>query len=125
MLEQKYLKINQEKLKMLSALPPDEEVMMLNLLKYKDIVAETGLSGATSYREYTKAEGMFFGTPQSALIGPEDEELWDDVPILKYRNLGSFFRMVREEGYPWELREQALLDSRLIYFRPNPAKRSK
>lgn len=106
MVEQKYKKVSREKLKILSALPPDEELGMLNLLKNEDIMADSGLSGATSYRESMKAFG-------------------EGVPILKYRNLGSFFRMVREEGYPWELREQALLDSRLIYFRPNPAKRSK
>jgi hypothetical protein len=131
----KYLKVNRKKMEMLSALPEDEELMMLNLLKYKVTLTETGLSGAASYRENMKAatpfftrvqaEIVFFGEPESTLIGPEDEGLWDDVLIVKYKNPSSFFRMVQEERYPSELREQALLDSRLIYCKSHLGKKSK
>lgn len=120
-----YLRPNRSAMHALSELPADEELMMLNLLKYKASVGEAGLSGEAAYREYMKAatpffklaeaEVVFFGRPQASLIGPEDEELWDDVLIIKYKSPASFENMVKAEGYPSELRELALLDSRLIY----------
>lgn len=122
-------------MKALFELPHDQELMMLNFLRYKDTVEETGLSGEASYKEYMKAatpffklveaEVVFFGRPQSTLIGPEEEALWDDVLIVKYDTPGSFLKMVQEDGYPSELREQALLDSRLIYCKPHSAKETK
>ncbi len=129
---QTYLKANPDTMKALFDLPDDQELIMLNFLRYKESVAETGLSGEASYREYMKAatpffklveaEVVFFGRPQSTLIGPEEESLWDDVLIVKYRNPGSFLKMVRENGYPSGLREQALLDSRLIYCKSHLVK---
>lgn len=129
---QTYLKVNPDTMKALFDLPDDHELMLLNFLRYKDSVAETGLSGEASYREYMKAatpffklaeaEVVFFGRPQSTLIGPVEEPLWDDVLIVKYKNPGSFLKMVREDGYPSGLREQALLDSRLIYCKSNLVK---
>lgn len=131
----KYLKVDRKKIEMLSVLLRDEELMMLNLFKYKDTVTETGFSGAASYRENMKAaipffnraeaEAAFFGESESTLIGPEGGDLWDDVLTVKYRNPSSFFRMVQEERYPSELREQALLDSRLIYCKSHLDKKSK
>lgn len=130
--QQTYLKASRDTMKALFELPDDQELMMLNFLRYKDSVAETGLSGEASYRKYmkaatpffklAKAEVVFFGRPQSTLIGPEEESLWDDVLIVKYKNPGSFLKMVREEGYPSGLREQALLDSRLIYCKSHLVK---
>ncbi len=122
-------------MKALYELPEEEELMLLNLLKYKDNVLETGLSGEASYREYMKAatpffklaqaEVIFFGRPQSTLIGPGDEALWDDVLIVKYSSPGNFLKMVQAKGYPSELREQALSDSRLIYCKPHRSKEMK
>ena len=133
--QQTYLKANREKMKVLFELPDDQELMMLNFLKYKITISETGLSGEACYREYMKAatpffklaraEVVFFGRPQSTLIGPEEEALWDDVLIVKYKNPESFLKMVQEDGYPSELREQALLDSRLIYCKSHLAKEPK
>ena len=53
------------------------------------------------------------------LIGPEDQELWDDVLLVKYRNIREFFKMTQAKGYPSDLREQSLQDSRLIYCKSN------
>ena len=47
--QQTYLKANREKMKALFELPDDQELMMLNFLKYKVTVAETGLSGEACY----------------------------------------------------------------------------
>jgi hypothetical protein len=125
MSKQSYLEINQEQFKAFAQLPMDIPVVMLNLLKFKDEVVETGLSGAASYKEYMKqampffvkanAEVLFLGKPKTMLIGPEDAEKWDKVLLIKYKSIADFLAMVKAEGYPAHLRTQALEDSRLIH----------
>ncbi len=125
-----YLKVNREQIKVLHSVPKDQEIVMLNLLKYKKKVVATGLSGEASYAHYLQAatpffkkitaEILFFGKPQLTLIGPEDETLWDAMILVKYSTPMDFFNIARAEGYPTELREQALEDSRLIYCSPHP-----
>ncbi len=127
-----YLKVNREQIKLLHSVPKDQEIVMLNLLKYKKKVAATGLSGEASYTLYLKAatpffkkitaEILFFGKPQLTLIGPEDETLWDAMILVKYDTPIDFFNIARAEGYPTELREQALEDSRLICCSSHPNK---
>ena len=119
-----YHKINQEQLKAFSLLPAGKPVVMMNLLKFKDTVAETGLSGAESYKEYMKAampyfqkanaEILYLGKPQRTLIGPEDEVLWDKILIIKYKTPVDFLKMITAKGYPAHLRNHSLQDSRLI-----------
>lgn len=123
--KQSYLEINPEQFKAFTQLPMDAPVVMLNLLKFKDMVPETGLSGEASYKEYMKqatpffakanAEVLFLGRPQTMLIGPDDEEIWDKVLLIKYNTIAGFLNMVQAEGYPSHLRKQALSDSRLIH----------
>lgn len=55
-------------MKALYELPEEEELMLLILLKYKDNVVETGLSGEASYREYMKAATPFFKLAQAEVI---------------------------------------------------------
>jgi len=123
------MEVNKEQLRALAELPEDQELLMLNLLRYKDRVEETGLTGETTYKQYIRAaspffgevdaEIVFFGSPELMLIGPEDQELWDDILLVKYRNAGEFFKMTQAKGYPSALREQSLQDSRLIYCKPH------
>jgi hypothetical protein len=123
--KQAFLEINAEQFRIFMELPMDKSVVMLNLLKFKDEVPETGLSGVASYKEYmmqatpffakADAEVLFLGKPQTLLIGPEDEELWDKVLLIKYNTIAGFLNMVQAEGYPSHLRKQALSDSRLIH----------
>lgn len=125
MTEQSFLEINPEQFKAFVQLPMDTPVVMLNLLKFKDVVPETNLSGEASYKEYMRqatpffakadAEVVFMGKPQTMLIGPEDENLWDKVLLVKYNTIAGFLGMVQAEGYPAHLRKQALEDSRLIH----------
>lgn len=125
MKKQSYLEINKEQLKAFMQVTVDEPVMMLNLLKFKDEVAEIGLSGEKCYQEYmsqaipffekANAEILFYGHPKHILIGPEDEILWDKVLVVKYASVTDFIGMVKADGYPSHLRVQALQDSRLIH----------
>ncbi|WP_299800978.1 hypothetical protein [uncultured Maribacter sp.] len=122
--EKTHLEINTEQLKAFAQLPMDKSVVMLNLLKFKETVIETGLTGAESYKNYMKAAMPFFqkanaeilymGKPQRILIGLADEDLWDKILLIKYNTVADFLGMVKAEGYPSHLRDQALLDSRLI-----------
>lgn len=125
MAETSFLEINSEQFKAFAQLPSDTSVVMLNLLKFKDQVPETALSGADSYKEYMRqaspffakanAEVIYMGKPKTTLIGPEDEGLWDKILLIRYHTIADFLNMVQAEGYPSHLRAQALLDSRLIH----------
>lgn len=120
-----YVDVNSEQLKAFAQLPKDTPVMMLNLLKFKAHVPETGLTGAETYKNYmragtpfferTNAEVLYLGKPQTMLIGPEDEKLWDKIILVKYNTISDFLGMVQADGYPLDLRAQALEDSRLIH----------
>ena len=106
------------------ALPDDGTFYMLNLLKFKDQVPETGKTGREQYREYLQAatpflqesgaEVVFTGTALLALIGPQGDVEWDKVLIVKYANKAAFSNMVTRPDYPGDLRKMALADSRLI-----------
>jgi hypothetical protein len=106
-----------------------DSVVMLNMVKYKALVPETGMTGKESYTEYMRqakpffvkvnAEIVFYGSPKHMLIGPEEDTLWDDVLIIKYNSVSDFMNMIMADGYPSQLREQALEDSRLIHCAPN------
>lgn len=124
-----YLNMNPEQVSDFVKSASEKSVVMLNMVKYKAHVSETGLTGKESYREYmkqatpfflkAKAEIVFYGSPKHMLIGPEDDDLWDDVLIVKYNSVSDFMTMIMTKGYPSDLREQALEDSRLIHCTPN------
>lgn len=123
--QESYTEINTEQFKKFVQLPMNTPVVMLNLLRFKDKVSETGLSGEAAYKEYMKqatpffskagAEILYMGKPQTTLIGPENEDLWDKMLLVKYHTISGFLGMVQAEGYPAHIRKQALEDSRLIH----------
>ena len=118
------MKVNPEAIEILKSFSEDESIFMLNYLKYKTVVSETGLTGEDTYRNYLreatpfigkiKAAIVFKGKPQAMILGPLDEELWDEVLIVKYDNKNEFFKLMSMPDYPFELRASALKDSRLI-----------
>ena len=107
-----------------SALPVDGAFQMLNLLKFKEKVEETGVTGAEAYAQYMQAVLPFFqksnakivyqGKPMFNLIGPESSLEWDKILIVEYASKEDFLKMITAEGYPAKMRGQALEDSRLI-----------
>ncbi|WP_298539212.1 hypothetical protein [uncultured Aquimarina sp.] len=104
--------------------PVDGAFQMINLLKFKDVVEETGTSGAEAYAQYlnaivpffenTKAKVVYQGKPLFGLIGPENTIEWDKILIVEYESKQEFLAMITKEGYPAEMRSRALADSRLI-----------
>ena len=102
----------------------DGPLQMLNLLKFKDKVESSGLSGSDHYNNYMKAIIPFFqnanakvrfmGKPKFTLIGPSEKE-WDKVLIVEYAQKEDFVKMITTPGYPAKMRREALADSRLIF----------
>ena len=117
--EQYYLNMNPEQVSDFINNASENPFVMLNMVKYKADVPETGMTGKESYKEYMRqttpfflkanAEIVFYGSPKHMLIGPEDDTLWDDVLIVKYNSVDDFITMIKAEGYPSHLRAQALI----------------
>lgn len=117
------------------ALPRDEPVEMLNLIRLRDRAAYPDARKATgkqAYAEYGRRSGPVFarvggsivwrGRPQLMLIGP-GEELWDLAFVARYPSAGAFLEMVTDPLYQSEAvphRQAAVADSRLIRHAPMP-----
>jgi uncharacterized protein (DUF1330 family) len=115
------------------ALPRDQPIWMLNLVRYRDVadypaghpLHGQGLSGAEAYRRYGEDSGPIFarvggsvvwrGAMQLMLTGPDDEA-WDAIFIAHYANAGAFLAMVTDPDYREAVkhRQAAVLTSRLV-----------
>lgn len=110
------------------ALPRDQPILMLNLIKLKDKASyEDGadVSGAKAYEQYGKASAPIFqrvggsiewrGNPECVLIGPPGEA-WDIAFIARYPAASAFLEMVTDAEYAKAVkhRQAAVADSRLI-----------
>lgn len=123
-------------------LPRDEPIHMLNLLRYRDLAEypeghehrENGWSGRRAYEEYGKTSGPIFrrvggeivwrGAFQTMVTGPEpDDKLWHDGFVAQYPYAGAFFEMIKDADYQIAVqnRTAALIDSRLMRFKPGEA----
>jgi len=120
-----YLDPSPEAIQQLAGLPNDQPLHMLNYLKYNQVLDDSGKTGRTLYKKYMQEAMPFFakvnakivfkGIPSIQVIGPKDEELWDEILIVSYASKMDFLTMVTMEGYPSHLRNKALKDSRLIF----------
>ena len=119
------------------ALPRDEPIHMLNLLLYRDKAEypaghehhDKGWSGRRAYEEYGKTSGPIFrrvggtivwrGAFQTMVTGPE-ARAWHDSFVAQYPNAASFLEMIKDPDYQLAVtnRTAALLDSRLVRFKP-------
>lgn len=126
---QTYLNTTHEQFKVFAQLPIDKPLHMLNLLKFKKKVEETGMTGEEQYKIYMKAAAPFFqdtnakitfyGIPQFMLIGPNELE-WNKILIVEYATKADFINMITNKDYPSHLRTLALADSRLIFCEAKP-----
>jgi uncharacterized protein (DUF1330 family) len=108
---------------------PDEPVVMLNLLRYRDVAADgygvDGFTGEEAYRRYGQAfaalgprfggEPIWMGRAGHTLIGPTDES-WDVAILVRYPTRRSFLDMLADPEYQAiaPVRAAALADSRLV-----------
>jgi uncharacterized protein (DUF1330 family) len=124
-----------ESFEFFKALPRDEPLEMLNLIRLRDqAVYPDGrdATGMDAYKAYGEQSAPIFqrvggsilwrGAPRGVLIGPS-EELWHLSFIAAYPSAGAFLEMVTDPEYQSRAvphRQAAVLDSRLIRHAPLP-----
>lgn len=126
-----------EQFNQFKALPRDQPVHMLNLVRLRDLARYAeghpnhgkGLSGLEAYRAYGRESAEIFkrvggkqiwaGKPQGVVTGPLDEQ-WDLAFIAFYPTAGAFLEMVTDPHYRVVVahRTAGVLDSRLIRMEP-------
>ena len=110
------------------------EVVMLNLMRFRDVAdysatpglaPENPISGAEAYDRYiahtmpyliaSGGELLFLGQGGAFFIGPEAER-WDRVMLVRQRSVGAFMAFATNEAYLAGIghRTAALEDSRLL-----------
>jgi hypothetical protein len=115
-----------------AALPAEQPVVMLNLLRYRDQAAyddpttQPACTGQQAFQAYIEAflqyndpaefSIVFQGSAQAQLAGLPGEQ-WDAVALVEYRNIGVFRRWVESDFYTSQvapIRRAALADWRLL-----------
>jgi uncharacterized protein (DUF1330 family) len=114
-----------------TAASDDAPVVMLNLLKFKD-VATGGGSGAASYNRYGDSVSrmveerggqiLWSGRVDQVLIGDEAANGWDAIALVQYPSRQAFLDMVSDDTYlkTHEHREGGLADTVLLACTPRP-----
>lgn len=134
MREQNYIEVNPEAGKKFIQEYGNKELIMLNLLKFKDIAdysdfphlqPKQEISGQKAYQIYMENTGpflleagselLFQGKCDSFLIGPEAEK-WDLMLLVKHTSKAAFLKFSGNEAYLKIAghRTAALKDSRLL-----------
>lgn len=111
---------NREAFIRLAEREPDEPVVMLNLLKFKegDGAASYATYGDTASRLIEERGGrvLWRGKPFEILIGDEDADAWDAVILVEYPSGKAFLDMIRTDTYneAHEHREAGLERTKLL-----------
>ena len=119
--------VDAEALEAMAGGDPEEPVVMLNLLRYRDRAqlghGVDGLSGRDAYGVYGKrfaelhprfgGEPLWMGRALRSIIGGED---WDVVMLVRYPTRRQFVEMLKDPYYQAiaPIRAAALADSRLV-----------
>jgi len=132
MSETGYIDPEREAFEMFKALPRDEPIQMLNMLRFhKKAVYPDGrdMTGAEAYDAYGRESGPIFrrvggkiiwrGEPKLMLIGPaakRGDAAWDSVFVAYYPKASAFLEMVTDPDYQIAVkhRQAAVADSRLL-----------
>lgn len=134
-----YIDVTQEAGMRFFGNPDSGRVVMLNLLKFRDVAdyadfpdlaPDAPISGAQAYDRYMKATApflaasggqlLFAGSAGSFLIGPEDED-WDFVMLVEQASRQAFMAFASDPEYLKIVghRSAAIADSRLLPISPN------
>jgi uncharacterized protein (DUF1330 family) len=115
-----------------TATADDGPVVMLNLLKFKEVAADGG-SGAAAYNRYggsvsrmVEERGgrlLWTGRVDQVLIGDDAANGWDAIALVQYPSRQAFLDMVTDDTYlqSHEHREGGLADTVLLACTPRPA----
>ncbi len=94
---------NPEQRALLAELPPEDPVVMINLLQFKQP------GGAAHYERYARDVGphltavgarpLYAGTAQAFVIGEGPRPWWDAILVVEYPTPAAFLAMVTSEAY--------------------------
>jgi len=133
-MKERFIEVTQEAGAALFARNISGEVVMLNLLRFRDIADYSAnpelmpsepISGAEAYQKYidhtlpflkeSGGELVFLGKGGKYLIGPQEEQ-WDLVMLVRQNSLSDFMAFASHQEYLAGLghRTAALEDSRLL-----------
>lgn len=133
-----YLEPSEQSAIQLIARDIEGPVVMLNLLRFRqvadytatpELAPEAPITGAEAYRRYAEhtmpyltesgGEVLLDGDGGPFFIGPDDER-WDHVLVVRQRSLADFFAFAENPGYLAGIghRAAALEDSRLLPIAP-------
>lgn len=131
---ERYIDVSEEAGKVFFTSDLKGEIVMLNLLKYRDyadysigehLAPKNKITGKEAYRLYmqevlpllknAKSEVLFFGKCHSFLIGPHNEK-WDEMILVKHKSKERFLEFASNQAYLKVKghRTAALADSRLL-----------
>lgn len=134
-----YIDVTQEAGMRFFGNPDSGRVVMLNLLKFRDVAdyadfpdlaPDAPISGAQAYDRYMKATApflsasggqlLFAGSAGSFLIGPRDED-WDFVMLVEQASRQAFMAFASDPEYLKIVghRSAAIADSRLLPIIPS------
>lgn len=123
------------------ALPRDEPIHLLNLVRYRDQAAYPeghenhgrGLSGKQAFAEYFRTIGPFFTRLGVSIIWQADDgltltgpkgQMWDLGFVAAFPQAVTFLELVTDPDYRANVvvhRTAAVADSRLVRFSPQKA----
>lgn len=122
-----HIEANDAALDAMRLLDPNESIVMLNLLKFRDVALEgygvDGMTGSQAFRRYGElndtedvkfgSEPIWMGLGKNSIIGDEE---WDLAILVRYPTRQHFIDKLDNAKYREisKVREAALLDSRLI-----------
>jgi len=122
-----HVEANEAALDAMRLLDPNESVVMLNLLKFREIALDgfgvDGMTGGQAFRRYGElnetedvkfgSEPIWMGLGKNSIIGDEE---WDLAILVRYPTRQHFIDKLDNAKYREisKVREAALLDSRLI-----------
>ena len=94
---------------------PDEPVVMLNLLRFRDGGRDSYERYLAHFAEYARDVGgqvLYYGDGATALVA-EDGQAWDAVLLVSYPTRRAFSEMVRNPRYQegTHLRDEALVEA--------------
>jgi uncharacterized protein (DUF1330 family) len=122
-----HVEANETALDAMRLLDPNEPVVMLNLLKFRDVAIDgygvDGMTGSQAFRRYGElndqedvkfgSEPIWMGLAKNSIIGDEE---WDLAILVRYPTRQHFIDKLDSAKYREisKVREAALLDSRLV-----------
>ncbi|MGD9883248.1 MAG: DUF1330 domain-containing protein [Reyranella sp.] len=93
----------------LQALPDDEPVVMLNLMRFRESSLDGNGSGRDAYLRYSaltikliKAQGgtiVWAGNAEAVALGIPDQHRWDYAALVRYPSRAAFLAMMTSPEY--------------------------